>query len=135
MTPELDIQRANSARRLAVIGLLLVGVSLAGNTAIAQTFERSGPPPQSSQMPGGEGEMGPPGGEPPFQQIAKDLGLSTDQVRAAFRKVGPPGTPGQRPSEAQLRQHSQSLASALNVSPEKLRPVLEKYRPQPPARP
>ena len=81
----------------------------------------------------GGGEQGrPPRREPPFDQIAQDLGIPVDRVREAFRKVGPPGRPDQPPTEAQLQAHAQALATAMNVSPDKLMVVLEKYRPAPP---
>ena len=71
--------------------------------------------------------------EPPFDQIAQDLGIPADRVRDAFRKVGPPTKTDQPPTEAQMRAHAQALASAMNVSPDKLIAVLEKYRPGPPS--
>jgi hypothetical protein len=95
-----------------------------------------GQPSQQPLPPGSGDESGPgrpPRREPPFDQIARDLNMPVDRVRAAFRKVGPPSTDGP-PSEAQLAQHAQALASALGVSIDKLRPVLEKYRPPPPSR-
>lgn len=71
--------------------------------------------------------------EPPFDQIAQDLGIPADRVREAFRKVGPPTKTDQPPTEAQRKAHAQALASAMNVSPDKLMAVLEKYRPGPPS--
>ena len=65
-------------------------------------------------------------------RIAQDLGIPVDRVREAFRKVGPPGRPDQPPTEAQLQAHAQALATAMNVSPDKLMVVLEKSRPAPP---
>lgn len=76
----------------------------------------------------------PPGREPPFEQIAQDLDIPSDRVRDAFRKVGPPTRGNQPPGEKQLADHAQALATAMNVSVDKLRPVLEKYRPDPPAK-
>ena len=72
--------------------------------------------------------------EPPYDKIATDLGIPSDRVRDAFRKVGPPPRTGQPPTDAQLKAHAQALANAMNISPDKLTPVLEKYRPEPPAR-
>lgn len=82
----------------------------------------------------GTGEQGrPPRREPPFDQIAQDLGIPVDRVREAFRKVGPPARTDQPPTEAQLQTHAQALAAAMNVSPDKIMMVLEKYRPGPPS--
>jgi hypothetical protein len=83
---------------------------------------------------GGSTQASPPSrGGPPVEQIASDLGLPAEQVREAFRKVGPPQhAERQPPTEAQMKSHVQALAAALNVSPDKLMPVLEKYRPAPP---
>ncbi len=71
--------------------------------------------------------------EPPFDKIAQDLGIPADRVREAFRKVGPPTKTDQPPTEAQRKAHAQALATAMNVSPDKLMVVLEKYRPSPPS--
>jgi hypothetical protein len=84
----------------------------------------------------GNGEQNrPPRREPPFDKIAQDLGIPVDRVRDAFRKVGPPTRTEQPPTEAQLQAHAQALATAMNVSPDKLMVVLEKYRPGPPSQP
>jgi hypothetical protein len=83
----------------------------------------------------GPGPGAPPRVEPPVEQIAADLGISADRVREAFYKVGPPSHSEQRrPTDAQMKSHTQALAIAMNVSPDKLAPVLEKYRPAPPPR-
>lgn len=71
--------------------------------------------------------------EPPYDQIAQDLGIPVDRVRDAFRKVGPPTKTDGPPTDAQLQAHAQALASAMNVSPDKLMVVLDKYRPAPPS--
>ena len=82
----------------------------------------------------GNGEQSrPPRREPPFDKIAQDLGIPVDRVRDAFRKVGPPAKSDGPPTEAQLQAHAQALATAMNVSPDKLMAVLEKYRPGPPS--
>jgi hypothetical protein len=82
---------------------------------------------------GGRDQAAPPRREPPYEKIATDLGIPTDRVRDAFRKVGPPPRTGQPPTEQQRASHVEALASAMNVSPDALMPVLEKYRPPPPA--
>jgi hypothetical protein len=73
-----------------------------------------------------------PFGPPPFGKIAKALDLPTDRVRVAFIEVGPPGK-GQHlpPSEQQLAEHSQKLATVLHVPVDRLRSVLEACRPLP----
>ncbi len=84
---------------------------------------------------GSSGQGAPPRGGPPVEKIASDLGIPADRVREAFRKVGPPQhAERQPPTEAQMKSHVQALATALNVSHERLMPVLEKYRPAPPPR-
>lgn len=84
---------------------------------------------------GASGQSPPPRGGPPVEKIASDLGIPSDRVREAFRKVGPPPHAEQQPpTEAQMKSHFQALAAAMNVSPDKLIPVLEKYRPAPPQR-
>ncbi len=75
----------------------------------------------------------PPRREPPYERIATDLGIPADRVRDAFRKVGPPPRNEQPPTEQQRASHAQALAAAMNVPIDKLKPVLEKYRPEPPA--
>ena len=55
------------------------------------------------------------------------------QPNNTTRKVGPPTKTDQPPTEAQIKAHAQALASAMNVSPDKLMVVLEKYRPGPPS--
>ena len=112
--------------RRAAIALALASVT---TIALAQS---DGPLP-GGRLFGGPSEQGQRRG-PPFDKIARDLGIPVDRVRAAFEEVGPPPRgQGGPPSEEQMAQHAQKLASALNVPVEKLRPVLEKYRPpQPP---
>jgi hypothetical protein len=88
--------------------------------------------PALAQTGGGEPNR-PTRREPPFDQIAQDLGIPADRVREAFRKVGPPTKTDQPPTEAQRKAHAEALAAAMNVSPDKLMAVLEKYRPGPPS--
>ncbi|MDP2332485.1 MAG: hypothetical protein Q8M19_17485 [Reyranella sp.] len=83
---------------------------------------------------GGRDHAAPPRIEPPYEKIATDLGIPADRVRDAFREVGPPPRTGQPSTGAQLKAHAQALANAMNISPDKLTPVLEKYRPEPPPR-
>ena len=60
--------------------------------------------------------------------VAKDLGVTPEQFRAAFRKVHPAG-PGEHPTEAQRKANRKVLSEALHVSPERLDAVMDKYRP------
>ncbi|MFO1079104.1 MAG: hypothetical protein U1E23_00550 [Reyranellaceae bacterium] len=129
-------------RRRAVLRLaaLAAGASSLPGLAMAQfgssssgNLEGGSGGPPGGGRPGGGQQGGPPGGGPPFEQIARDLGLSTDKVRAAFRQVGPPSSDGP-PTDQQMAAHAQKLASALGVSVDKLRPVLDKYRPPMPPR-
>ncbi|MDP1749447.1 MAG: hypothetical protein Q8L22_08315, partial [Reyranella sp.] len=55
--------------------------------------------PALAQTNNGE-QNRPPRREPPFDQIAQDLGIPVDRVRDAFRKVGPPARTEQPPTEA-----------------------------------
>lgn len=64
----------------------------------------------------------------PVAQVAKELGVTPEQFRAAFRKVHPAG-PGRQPTEAQRRQNRKVLSESLGVSPERLDEVMDKYRP------
>ncbi len=109
-----------------------IALALASVTTIA--FAQSGGPLPGDRLFGGPSEQGPRRG-PPFDRIAHDLGVPVDRVRAAFDEVGPPprGQVGP-PSDEQMAQHAKKLASAMNVPVEKLRPVLEKYRPPQPPR-
>jgi Spy/CpxP family protein refolding chaperone len=92
--------------------------------------------PSQQQMPPESGDEGGAGHRPhhgpPFKQIAHDLNLPVERVRAAFRKVGRASTDGP-PSAAQRAQHTQALAAELGVSVGQLRSVLAKYRRPPPS--
>ena len=61
---------------------------------------------------------------PPVELIAQDLGITPQQFEAAIDQV-PPLPRGQPPTEA----HKKRVATALNVSVERLDAVMEKYRP------
>ena len=107
--------------------------------------------------PGGRGTNGPPrpngsgdttrrprpadartraGGPPPQDEdhgrpvaaIARELGVTPEQFRAAFRKVHPAG-PGEHPTQAQRQANRKVLSESLGVSPERLDEVMDKYRP------
>lgn len=64
----------------------------------------------------------------PVAQIAKELGVTPEQFRAAFQKVHPAG-PGERPTQEQRIANRTALSQALGVSPERLDEVMDKYRP------
>ncbi|HTI73168.1 MAG TPA: hypothetical protein VMF06_24550 [Candidatus Limnocylindria bacterium] len=65
----------------------------------------------------------------PVEKIAKDLGVTPEQFRTAFKKVHP-APRGERPTEAQREANRQTLSKALGVAPEKLDAVMDKYRPE-----
>lgn len=65
----------------------------------------------------------------PVDLIAKDLGVTPEQFRAAFKQVHP-ARPGTQPTEEQREANRTALATALGVSPEKLDEVMDKYRPE-----
>lgn len=106
---------------------------------IVDKYKASHPrPPFGPPPPGGPGGFGPP---PPDMQgaqdedhgrpvalVARDLGVTPEQFRAAFRKVHPAGA-GQEPTEAQRRANRKALSESLGVSPERLDAVMDKYRP------
>lgn len=64
----------------------------------------------------------------PVAQIAKELGVTPEQFREAFKKVRP-APAGQEPTPEQRRRNRQVLSEALGVSPERLDEVMDKYRP------
>ncbi len=69
----------------------------------------------------------------PVAQVAADLGVTPEQFRAAFKKVLP-APRGERPTEAQRQANRIALATALDVAPERLDAVMDKYRPEGPGR-
>ena len=69
----------------------------------------------------------------PVALVAADLGVTPEQFRAAFKKVRP-APRGERPTEAQRQANRIALAGALDVSPEKLDSVMDKYRPEGPGK-
>jgi len=82
-----------------------------------------------------------PGGNPPppddpgrpVDLVAKDLGVTPEQFREAFKNVHP-APKGDRPTEAQRAENRKVLSEALGVSPEKLDAVMDKYRPEGPGK-
>lgn len=95
--------------------------------------------PGGPDGPGGPGGFGPP--PPPEERgaqdedhgrpvalVARDLGVTPAQFRAAFRKVHPAGA-GQEPTQAQRQANRRVLSERLGVSPERLDAVMDKYRP------
>jgi hypothetical protein len=64
----------------------------------------------------------------PVAQIAKELGVTPEQFREAFKKVQPAGA-GQEPTQQQRQRNRKVLSEALGVSPERLDEVMDKYRP------
>jgi len=54
--------------------------------------------------------------------------VTPEKFREVFKKVTPAG-PGQQPTEEQRQANRQILSEGLEVSPEKLDEVMDKYRP------
>jgi Spy/CpxP family protein refolding chaperone len=67
----------------------------------------------------------------PVEKIAKELGVTPEQFREAFKKVTP-APKGQLPTKAQRESNRKILSEALGVSPERLDEVMDKYRPEGP---
>jgi hypothetical protein len=95
---------------------LMVVASLCVTLGVARA--QGGPPPPPQDEDHGR----------PVALVARELGVTPEQFRAAFRKVRPAG-PGQEPTEAQRRANRKVLAEGLGVSPERLDAVMDKYRP------
>lgn len=92
---------------------------------------QQGPPPGNGpdeDSPNGAG-LPPEDHGRPVAKIAADLGVTAEQFREAFKKVQP-APRGERPTEAQRQANRTALSKALNVSPEKLDAVMDKYRPE-----
>ncbi len=113
----------NSPRRATAFALVLVAFTAFADSALAQNIDRGSPPGM------GRDRSNTPRREPPFELMAKDLGLSVERVRDAFREVGPPARDAGLPTDEQLAEHAEELASTLDVPVEKLLPVLERYSP------
>lgn len=96
-----------------------------------------GPPDKKGKK--GKDKDGPPkdgqaradDGGRPVEKIAKELGVTPEQFREAFKKVKP-APKGQQPTDAQREANRKVLSEALGVSPEKLDAVMDKYRPEGP---
>ncbi|MBV8410550.1 MAG: hypothetical protein JOY64_23185 [Alphaproteobacteria bacterium] len=115
-------------RSLFAVAAMITGSALLDTAALALDGADQ---PSQQQLPPGSGDEG-GSGHPrrhglPLKQIAHDLNLPVERVRAAFRKVGHASTDGP-PSAAQRAQHTQALAAELGVSVDQLRTVLAKYR-------
>ena len=61
-----------------------------------------------------------------FASIAKELNLSTDQVRTAFRDNRPPMT-GTRPTQAQMEAAIAATAAELGVNADTLKTLVREY--------
>jgi hypothetical protein len=64
----------------------------------------------------------------PVAQVAKELGVTPQQFRDAFKKVRP-ARAGEEPTHEQRQRNRKVLSEALGVSPERLDEVMDKYRP------
>jgi hypothetical protein len=77
----------------------------------------------------------PPGDGPdhgrPVEAVARELGVTPEQFREAFKLVTP-APRGSEPTDAQRKHNREVLSKALGVSPEKLDEVMDKYRPEGP---
>lgn len=67
----------------------------------------------------------------PVEAVAKELGVTPEQFREAFKLVTP-AKRGTEPTDAQRKHNREVLSQALGVSPEKLDQVMDKYRPEGP---
>lgn len=63
-----------------------------------------------------------------MELIARELGVTAEQFREAFKKVQPAPI-GQEPTQEQRQRNRKILSEALKVSPERLDEVMDKYRP------
>jgi hypothetical protein len=68
----------------------------------------------------------------PVELIARDLGVTPEAFREAFKRVRP-APRGERPTHEQREQNRRVLSEALGVAPEKLDEVMDRYRPEGPA--
>ena len=64
----------------------------------------------------------------PVALIAKELGVTPEKFREAFKNVRP-APASQEPTGEQRRRNRQVLSEALGVTPERLDEVMDKYRP------
>jgi hypothetical protein len=97
--------------------------------------ERQSPPGQGRGLQGGPPGVSQNGGRTddrdhgrPVELVARELGVTPDQFREAFKKVHPAGA-GQEPMQEQRQANRKALSEALGVSPEWLDEVMDKYRP------
>jgi len=123
-----------------ILGLAAGAVLIAGVMAPAadQKKERPKDAPEQCDDQGGQDrprrerqrdrQSAEQDGGRPVEAIAKELGVTPEQFREAFKKVHPAG-PGERPTDEQRQANRKALSEALNVSPEKLDEVMDKYRP------
>ncbi len=64
----------------------------------------------------------------PVELIARDLGVTPEAFREAFKNVRP-APRGEQPSREQRERNRKVLSEALGVDPERLDAVMDKYRP------
>ncbi len=68
--------------------------------------------------------------EPPFARMADALDVSTERLHRAFRVAGPPSEmPFLPPSDRQLSAHSLKVAAELGLPADRVRSVLQAFRP------
>ncbi len=144
---EAEAHRAEFTEAHAVLqeaAKVLTQEQLATYQKLRATMPRPGQGMGPQQPPMGGPHPGGPGGGPgpngarqgddqdhgrPVEKVAKELGVTPEQFRAAFAKVTP-AAQGQRPTEAQREANRVALSQALGVSPERLDEVMDKYRPE-----
>jgi hypothetical protein len=88
-----------------------------------QQIDRHRPPTDGPRPPIEDEDHG-----RPVAAIAKELGVTPEQFREAFKKVQPAPAGGE-PTAEQRQRNRKVLSEALGVSPERLDEVMDKYRP------
>ena len=64
----------------------------------------------------------------PVELVARDLGVTPEAFREAFKNVQP-APHGEQPTREQRERNRNVLSEALGVDPERLDAVMDKYRP------
>jgi transposase-like protein len=98
---------------------------------VAQAMHKFRPgAPMMPPPPGVDGACDSDHGRP-VEAVARELGVTPQQFREAFKNVMP-APRGEEPTDEQRLRNRQVLAKALGVDPEKLDAVMDKYRPEGP---
>ena len=96
---------------------------------VAQALEDNRP--HRRHMPPPPSAMDDPDHGRPVEAVAKELGVTAEQFREAFKLVTP-AKRGEEPTETQKQNNRKVLSEALGVDPDKLDAVMDKYRPEGP---